>query len=870
MDEAITDMMPIAAANNQSNDLASFGQQLGMMLTNQFGGLQKNIGYMQESYNKNCDTMKVLKVGIDEQKRQQKRLLDDNEDQRKQLSKVISDLVDKKENGEELFPLAKELKGSELATALTGQRIAFNLELSNMQKAIVKPIYDTTDEFSSKTIGLTGDAMTPLDTLEGTVTKVINRVATLEGSILSQKNVNDEISRILGGSDVLTRMNDFQGEKMLDVVKDLIRTQIETKKQNEELKMALEKMNTSFNEAVTALKGKLNEQNKEIQILKETTVKIGKRKRQGIFKNPADADEEITAILDSYTIEESNSIRDKVLEIEHNVDASIAAINSKVDANQQKVEQNINYISIHLEEVKASVEPLIQAAEEAKNRDEKELMLQNLIDACKAISDKLFEDMNYAITEIRELREIAENNNEPEYLLNSAATRDMMMIQKGVGIVVGACTYSPSTYETFDFMYPILDRLTVDVLEILDKDSSKLTKDGKKIDDSDVVLSDIPILQGEDNMREKIKAFLSSCYELLDVRVDKITMRRRLDKLDIITSTKAEISSLEALEKEVQGLEDRKANLLELQEILSKKASLGELALLKDKLKSDMESLYSSFQNLEEMSHNSHDNSVNNYPGGGGGGGGGNTANINMNMPMNVSVNAGSGQRKSVDSKGVKELQNRFDLLINQFNDLKNDSLKLVPRDEIEEAMTGLLAEIKNLRMNSVTPKLLEDSLNVKADKKELNKLLKQLAKALGNVESNSSAGAKTKCLLCDKPVPTNQPLTPLPSYSPISPNQLVTSSSTSLLDDIRPSTSAARLSGGSMYSRLTSPDPAVRDKETVKIVTDITVLKSTMDLPPIQDSLLANENRSVSSKTSKSDIIKSRIKGGNYTQNSR
>ena len=184
--------------------------------------------------------------------------------------------------------------------------------------------------------------------------------------------------------------------------------------------------------------------------------------------------------------------------------------------------------------------------------------------------------------------------------------------------------------------------------------------------------------------------------------------------------------------------------------------------------------------------------------------------------------------------------------------------------------MTGLLAEMKNLRLNSVTPKLLEDSLNVKADKKELNKLLKQLAKAVGNVDSNSSAGAKSKCLLCDKPVPANQPLTPLPSYAPLSPNQLVTSSSTSALDipDVRPSTSAARLSGGSMYSRLTSPDPTIRDREVAKVVADVTVLKSTMDLPPIQDSLLSSENRSI--KSSKTDIVKSRVRNGNITQNSR
>lgn len=870
MDEAVTDMLPISAANNQSNDLASFGQQLGMMLTNQFGGLQKNISYMQESYNKNCDTMKVLKVGVDEQKRQQQRLVDDNEDQRKHLSKIITDLVGKKENGEELFPLPKELKGSELATALTGQRIAFNLELSNMQKAIVKPIYDTTDEFSSKTIGLTGDAMTPLDTLEGTVTKVINRVATLESSILSQKNVNDEISRILGGSDVLTRLNDYQGEKMLDIVKDLIRTQIETKKQNEELKGAMEKMGTSFNDALTLLKGRLNDQSKEIEKLKETTVKIGKRKRQGIFKNPADADEEITAILDSYTIEESNTVRDKVLEIEANMEASINAINSKIDSNHQNFEQTINFITINMEEIKSSVEPLIQAAEEAKSKDEKELLIQKLIEGCKSTSDKLYEDMNYAITEIRELREMAEQNEEPEYLLNSDASKDMMMIQKGVGIVVGACTYSPSAYETFDFMYPILDRLTVDVLEILDKDAEKLGKDDKKMNDDDVVLSDLPTLQGEETMREKIKNFLLSCYELLDVRVDKITMRRRLDLLDTITARKAEISTLENLAKEVQGLEDRKANTMELQEILSKKVSLGELVQLKEKIKNDMDALQSSFQNLEEMSQQSHE--VNQPSGsGGGGGGGGGSGGTNINMPMNFSISSNAPVlRKSVDSKGTKELQNRFDLLVNQFTDLKNDSLKLVPRDEIEEAMTGLLAEMKNLRMNAVTPKLLEDSLNVKADKKELNKLLKQLAKAVGNIESNSSAGAKSKCLLCDKPVPINQPLTPLPSYSPVSPNQMITSSSTSLLDEVRPSTSAARLSGGSMYSRLTSPDPSIRDRETVKIVSDIAILKSTMDLPPIQDSLLTHETKSTSSKISKTDIVKSRIKAANITQNTR
>ena len=84
----------------------------------------------------------------------------------------------------------------------------------------------------------------------------------------------------------------------------------------------------------------------------------------------------------------------------------------------------------------------------------------------------------------------------------------------------------------------------------------------------------------------------------------------------------------------------------------------------------------------------------------------------------------------------------------------------------------------------------------------------------------------------------------------------------------MRPSTSAARLSGGSMYSRLTSPDPTIRDREVAKVVADVTVLKSTMDLPPIQDSLLSSENRSI--KSSKTDIVKSRVRNGNITQNSR
>ena len=105
MDESLTDMMPIANANTQTSDLASFGQQLGMMLTNQFGGLQKNISYMQESYNRNCDTMKVIRVGIDEQKRQQKRLFEDNEDQRKQMSKIINDLVEKKRKWRRYFSI---------------------------------------------------------------------------------------------------------------------------------------------------------------------------------------------------------------------------------------------------------------------------------------------------------------------------------------------------------------------------------------------------------------------------------------------------------------------------------------------------------------------------------------------------------------------------------------------------------------------------------------------------------------------------------------------------------------------------------------------------------------------------------------------
>lgn len=105
----------------------------------------------------------------------------------------------------------------------------------------------------------------------------------------------------------------------------------------------------------------------------------------------------------------------------------------------------------------------------------------------------------------------------------------------------------------------------------------------------------------------------------------------------------------------------------------------------------------------------------------------------------------------------------KTEALASLLRDLQQHSERLVGKEEVAEALKAVILEVKSLRKNSVSQAVFKEALTLKADAKEVDKLLRQLAGVLGEANLSaqelqalgglSSAAFHAKCLLCDKPV---------------------------------------------------------------------------------------------------------------------
>ena len=72
----------------------------------------------------------------------------------------------------------------------------------------------------------------------------------------------------------------------------------------------------------------------------------------------------------------------------------------------------------------------------------------------------------------------------------------------------------------------------------------------------------------------------------------------------------------------------------------------------------------------------------------------------------------------------------------------------------MQEALKATLYELKLLKMNTINVNKFNEEIEKKADYDEMKKLMEVLSSALGDLMGkNVSAAAKSRCLMCDKPV---------------------------------------------------------------------------------------------------------------------
>jgi hypothetical protein len=371
--------------------------------------------------------------------------------------------------------------------------------------------------------------------------------------------------------------------------------------------------------------------------------------------------------------------------------------------------------------------------------------------------------------------------------------------------------------ENLSIFYPLLESLSEEANEVLNNN-----KNNENIQDA-VTLAHIDLYRMEGveektKLTELLQDAIESSYPLLDERVDKVTMRRRIKALEEMILTKTDKEEVSEIKQDFRTAVVNKVDSTDFFGALEKKASLTEVMRIKDQILGKIDYLNGIADNKED--------------------------NKNAHVPY--------------DPAPLIELTTRFDLVHNQFRDLQKYVTEFVRRDEVEQAMQALLNEVKNIRMNSITPNVLKEGLKLKADAVEMKRLIESLSSAVGDGKSKAAA-IHAKCLICDKPVKT------------LSSKAMSTSQSMTVLPGMEVQGYSKALDGDKPGSRrVSSPDRAVRSSN------DISILRSTIDLPPITDEEYARESKSSQGnkpETTYKNRIRSSVGGGggsNHQENTR
>lgn len=374
---------------------------------------------------------------------------------------------------------------------------------------------------------------------------------------------------------------------------------------------------------------------------------------------------------------------------------------------------------------------------------------------------------------------------------------------------------------TLEVLYPKLEKLAAEAERLIQIDQDARLPESLGVSFDDLLCADRTY-----NLAEHINAVCEFSARILDEKVQKIALKRRLDNVEQLVKLKAESGDILDLERDLRGLIASKADVRDVEGILGKKASVAELQQFREMV----------FNQIEDLRA---------------GNGGGAVIGLSSSRVWD---------REAGDGAGTGELGKRFELLYRQFQDLMAHCASFVPREEIEAALHTVLTEVKAVKSSYVDAVTLREKLKKKADSSDLDKLLTLLSANLAENERAASA-LHQKCLVCDKPVGT---IAAVPPPLPGSPSRSVESAGLFGFDKREEREAAKLASKGKKGGR----------KGDVKIEAEYSVLKSSIDLPPLGEAAVSGGNNNSLSMGNK---IKQRVRasagggvGPSYTQDTR
>ena len=417
--------------------------------------------------------------------------------------------------------------------------------------------------------------------------------------------------------------------------------------------------------------------------------------------------------------------------------------------------------------------------------------------------------------------------------------------------------------DTLDVLCPALDDLTLRVEEIFALDTELRLGENNSIDDDAsnpppvVILAELLTEVRKYNLKEVLFEAAKSSVPIIDERVDKITLRRRIEKIEGEAVHKKDIDFVSKKQEEMSARMKDLTSKEEMGRVMGKTAKKTDLQRFRDVMFQRLDLNENEIQSLntiveEHWEHTIHDDadihalafssdsSGNKLVG--------KSTEYGNQRAGSPNVSFGNAPRfggGGASSEEVKEMSTRVDLIFNQFKDLQTTCEAFIPREEVQEALKATLYELKLLKMNTINVNKFNEEIEKKADYDEMKSLMEVLSSALGDLMGkNVSAAAKSRCLLCDKPVSSAARESRGRSSSPSRPHGDRDSPNRSPLEmannnrydheeaSSRPGTSQPRLSSSKSASVLPTPKDAARAK--ARITSEVTLLKNSMELPAI------------------------------------
>eukprot|EP01040_Poterioochromonas_malhamensis_P011549 gene11549-12596_t len=364
---------------------------------------------------------------------------------------------------------------------------------------------------------------------------------------------------------------------------------------------------------------------------------------------------------------------------------------------------------------------------------------------------------------------------------------------------------------TMEKLFPSLDKIHAMAEQLIEDDSQARLSTSLDYCFDDLLCSDLtPSLRG------LMVEAANSSIPVLDEGVAKIRMSRQVKHLLTEIEKKADKGAVMDNDTETRRLIQQKVDSSDFMAVTSKLASSTEVQRL---------------QHLMNEGHYS-----------------GSTNNAHNALAKDLDL---SNLKPLTEQPEFQQLVDRLNALASKQYELETKSEKLVPKEEVHEALKAIVAEIKNLRKNCVLLPVFREGLKSKADIAEVEKLVKTITEVVGDYNfsadfASSAAAIHAKCLICDKPVSSQRARTANANNRPNNGgNAVMMSRSLSQAgydkaDDELQQQKKQSMQSSSIIKRINSPNPAVSKSAKAKVLSEMTIIRSTIEpLPEINDSFI-------------------------------